>query len=378
MTVILTNARLVTEAGILDGTISYAAGAILDVQPGGSDVPGAEDCGGDFIAPGLIECHTDNLERHFVPRPGVSWPDGKAAALAHDAQIVAAGITTVYDAICIGGYDDEKDHRPKIMGPMIEAVEQGIAAGLFRATHRLHMRCETTDSRMMSFLERHAETPSLALASLMDHTLGQRQWRNLDHYRRFIKGEGRSDAEIEAIIAEQIEISSRNAKHNFVKGAEFLKTRDVRIASHDDTTPEHVAEAVAAGCTISEFPTTIEAARAARAAGLTNVGGAPNVVRGGSHSGGLSVLDLSKKGLLDVLSSDYVPASLLQAIHVLGENALPLHEAVGLATWHAADMLGLADRGRLQPGARADFLRFHSVDGTPVVRAVTVAGQRVF
>src|SRR5690606_3530532 len=113
--------------------------------------------------------------------------------------------------------------------------------------------------------------------------------------RRFIKGEGRSDAEIEAIIAEQIETSSRNAKHNFAKGAEFLRTRDVKIASHDDTTPEHVAEAVAAGCTISEFPTTVEAARAAREAGLMNVGGAPNVVRGGSHSGGVSILDLAKK-----------------------------------------------------------------------------------
>src|SRR5690606_8699759 len=124
---------------IIDGTIGYDAGGILDVQPGGSDVPDAEDCGGDFIAPGLIECHTDNLERHFVPRPGVIWPDGKAAALAHDAQIISSGITTVYDAICIGGYDDEKDHRPKIMGAMIEAVEQGIAADLFRATHRLHM-----------------------------------------------------------------------------------------------------------------------------------------------------------------------------------------------------------------------------------------------
>lgn len=378
MTVILTNARLVTEDGIIDGTISYSAGGISDVQRGRSDVPGAEDCGGDFVTPGLIECHTDNLERHFVPRPGVIWPDGKAAALAHDAQIISSGITTVYDAICVGGYDDEKDHRPKIMGAMIDAVEQGIATGVFRATHRIHMRCETTDSRMMSYLERHAATPSLSLASLMDHTLGQRQWRNLDHYRRFIKGEGRSDAEIEAIIAEQIETSSRNAKHNFAKGAEFLRARDVSIASHDDTTPEHVADAVAAGCAISEFPTTIEAARAAREAGLKTVGGAPNVVRGGSHSGGVSVLDLAKKGLLDVLSSDYVPASLLQAIHILGETAMPLHEAVGLAAWRAADMLGLADRGRLKPGARADFLRFRIDGNTPVVRAVTVAGQRVF
>jgi alpha-D-ribose 1-methylphosphonate 5-triphosphate diphosphatase len=108
------------------------------------------------------------------------------------------------------------------------------------------------------------------------------------------------------------------------------------------------------------------------------IGGAPNVVRGGSHSGGVAASDLAQRGLLDVLSSDYVPASLLQAVLKLGTGEMSLHEAFGLATWRAADMLGLADRGRLKPGQRADLLRFRVIDSTPVVRAVTVDGQRVF
>jgi alpha-D-ribose 1-methylphosphonate 5-triphosphate diphosphatase len=150
------------------------------------------------------------------------------------------------------------------------------------------------------------------------------------------------------------------------------------MASHDDTTVEHVADAHAAGCTIAEFPTTVEAAHAARGKGMKIVAGAPNVVRGGSHSGGVAVTELAKQKLVDVLSSDYVPASLLQAVHTLSKSAMTLHEAVGLATWSAADMLGLSDRGRLKSGQRADFVRFRIVDGTPVVRAVTVRGQRVF
>ena len=162
MTTILTNARLVTEDGVVDGTLVYGPEGIVEVQPGRSGVPGAEDAEGDLVAPGLIECHTDNLERHFVPRPGVFWPNALAAALAHDAQVTASGITTVYDAICAGGYDDGKDYRTKIMAAMIGAVEAGGDKKIFRAEHRLHLRCETTDPNMMAHLEAHAGTRTLA------------------------------------------------------------------------------------------------------------------------------------------------------------------------------------------------------------------------
>jgi alpha-D-ribose 1-methylphosphonate 5-triphosphate diphosphatase len=378
MSITLTNAQLVTEDGIVSGTLTYDSSGILDVQPGTSAVRSAEDAEGDMVVPGLIECHTDNLERHAVPRPGVIWPNSLAAAMAHDAQIIASGITTVYDAMCVGGYDDEKDYRPKILGSMLAAVEEGSAHKLFRAEHRIHLRCETTDAKMMSYLERHPATRSASLASLMDHTPGQRQWRNVDHYRKFIAGEGRTDAEIDAIIASDMERAKPIVQDNFGKAVAFFKQRGIPIASHDDTTVEHVAEAQLAGCAISEFPTTVEAAQAARDAGMKTVGGAPNIVRGGSHSGGVSMLELARAGLLDVLSSDYVPASLLQAVHKLGSGVIPLHEAFGLVTWRAADMLGLADRGRLKNGLRADFVRFRLAGGTPVVRAVTVRGQRVF
>src|SRR5690606_13323475 len=217
--------------------------------------------------------------------------------------------------------------------------------------------------QMMPRLEKSGVAAGAALASLMDHTPGQRQWRNVENYRRFVAGEGRTDAEIDRIIAAEIERGSAAAKGNFGKAVAFLKERNILLASHDDTTAEHVADAFAAGCTISEFPTTVEAAEAARGCGMKIVGGAPNVVRGGSHSGGVSIADLAARKLLDVLSSDYVPASLLQAIAILGRTTLPLHDAVGLATWRAADMLGLSARGRLAPGLRSDIVRFRMAGG---------------
>jgi alpha-D-ribose 1-methylphosphonate 5-triphosphate diphosphatase len=379
MTTILTNARLITEDEVVTGTLVHEGGVIVDVQPGTSHAPGAVDVEGDFLAPGLIECHTDNLERHFVPRPGVIWPDAMAALLAHDAQIASAGITTVYDAVVAGGYDDGKDYRPKILTAMVGAILGGVREKLLRVDHRLHLRCETTDPGMMARVEAAADPSILALASLMDHTPGQRQWRDLRHYRRFVEGEGRSAEDVDAIIAGQIEKGQEAARKNFALAAAFFRERGIPMASHDDTVPAHVSDAVAAGCTISEFPTTEEAARAAHAAGMTNVGGAPNVTRGGSHSGGVAVGALAAGGLIDVLSSDYVPASLLQAVQRLADgHGMALPAAMGLVTWRPADMLRLSDRGRLRPGSRADLLRFRLAGSTPVVRQVVSGGERVF
>jgi alpha-D-ribose 1-methylphosphonate 5-triphosphate diphosphatase len=379
MTVVLTNARLVLADRIVEGSIAFDREGIRDVSEGRTAAPGAIDVEGDYVAPGLIECHTDNLEKHFMPRPRVFWPDPLAAALAHDAQMGASGITTVYDALCAGGFDEDNDYRRDIFADMVDAIEQGVAKGVFRIDHRIHLRCELTDRRLKQILTPHVDRPLVALASLMDHTPGQRQWRDVRHFKGYLTSEGRSDAEAEAIIAQRVERNAAAVADNARDVAELFQARRVPLASHDDTTAEHVEEAVAFGCAISEFPTTRDAAEAARRRGLRTVGGAPNVVRGGSHSGGVAITDLAAEGLLDVLSSDYVPSSLLQAVHVLTERAgLKLHEAFGLATWRVADMLGLGDRGRLEPGLRADVLRVRFLAGTPILRALYSRGLQVF
>lgn len=376
MQTILTNARLVLEDRVTLGTLVHEGGVIRNVSEGVSRAAGVMDLDGDLLAPGLIEVHTDNLEKHFVPRPGVIWPNPLASALAHDAQMAASGVTTVYDAIFVGGYEVENDARRGLLPTMIRAVEEGVAANLFRIDHRLHLRCELTDPELQEHLAPFASRPLVALASLMDHTPGQRQWRDISSLKRFMIKEGLSAADADGLIEKRARDGARAAASNWPKAVKLFREQGVPIASHDDTTEADVVQAKAAGCAISEFPTTLVAARAAHAAGLSTVGGAPNVVRGGSHAGGVSIAELAAEGALDALSSDYVPASLLQAVERLArEPGLPLHEAFALATSRPARMLGLEDRGRLRPGLRADLVRVRLHDGTPVMRGLTVAGR---
>ncbi len=377
MEVIYTNAILALDDRLVPGTLVVRDGVIAEVAEGLSARSDARDCAGDILAPGLIDLHTDALEGHFVPRPKVIWPDARAAALAHDGQVVAAGVTTVYDAISAGGFDQAKSVRRELFSLMLDAVEANRA--LFRADHQIHLRCELTDPGVVDLVAPQLSRPVVTLASLMDHTPGARQWRNLEHLRTFLLGIGKTAEDVEIELQERTERGRAAVRDNHRKMVQLLTGTGIVLASHDDTLPEHVLDAKASGCTISEFPTTVEAARTAHAEGLTTIGGAPNVVRGGSHSGGVAMKDLMAEGLLDALASDYVPASLLQAAAKLGRSpGIGLPRALALVTSAPAKMAGLSDRGRLAAGLRADLLRFRMVEETPVVREVYVRGERVF
>lgn len=379
MEIAITNAMIVLEDEIIQGTAVFDERGIRSIARGTTSHPAAIDADGDFLSPGLIEMHTDNLERHFVPRPGVVWPNGLAAALAHDAQMAAAGVTTVYDAVC-AGYDngETQSSRRDIFENVVAAISSGVRKDVFRIDHKIHLRCELTGADVVDVVTSHMENPLVALGSLMDHTPGQRQWTDLAKMKTYVLGKsGRSEAEWQAHLDARLK-SADNVPKNWESIVALFAARKVPLATHDDTTIAHVEAGVASGAVISEFPTTIEAASAAKQHGLATVAGAPNVVRGGSHSGGVSVRHLAEEDVLDGLSSDYVPSSLLQATRVLHEACgLPLTTAVGMVTWKIADMLGLSDRGRVREGLRADLLRFRFVDGTPVVRGVWVAGRQV-
>lgn len=375
---ILTNARLILENEVVTGTIVFDEAGIRAVDQGASQLPGAIDAGGDFVAPGMVEMHTDNMEKHFMPRPKVFWPNGLAAALVHDAQMAAAGVTTVYDAVCAGTPFSAKDYRKDIFVDVMKSLAEGDALGVFRIDHRVHMRCELTSPDLIADIEPYIENPLVQLVSLMDHTPGQRQWRDIAHLKTYSIGSGKTAEEFETDLVERAK-ESGNVPKNWRSVVDIFSARGIPLATHDDTTLEHVEAGVASGAVISEFPTTVEAAQAAKARGLATVAGAPNVVRGGSHSGGVSVSELAELGALDGLSSDYVPSSLLQAVLVLNrKSAITLPDAMGMVTWKVADILGLGDRGHLKPGLRADILRFSVVQDTPVIRAVWSNGARAF
>lgn len=373
---ILTNAKIVTPTEIIHGTLTVNHGKITDVEPGNSSCSTAIDFEGDYLIPGLIEMHTDNMEKNLEPRPGVKWPSPMAAVLAHDAQIASSGITTVLDAISIG--EAHKKGRDAFLDASIKGIEDGLKNNILRADHKIHLRCEVVGSNVLEMFEPHAENPLVILVSLMDHTPGQRQWRKIEHWLTYNKESHLPKDIIEQKLSTLIEAREQYGDLHRREIVSICRERGLIIATHDDTEVSHVDEAAADGAAISEFPTTIAAAQRAHELGLKTIMGSPNVVRGGSHSGNVSAAKLAKLGLLDGLSSDYVPASLLHAGFLLHEDiGLDLHDAIKIISANTADMIGLHDRGRIEVGLRGDLVRVKHLDHLPIVRQVWREGQQV-
>jgi alpha-D-ribose 1-methylphosphonate 5-triphosphate diphosphatase len=373
----ITNARIVTADAVVRGGLVVDRGVIQELLPAGRTESAAIDFDGDYLLPGLVELHTDNLERQFQPRPKVRWP-AQAAMLAHDRQIAAAGITTVCDGVCVGIYGGKRE-RIEFLKTSLEALHEAQANRSLTAEHFLHLRCEVSDPHVVEMFEPLLEEPNLKLVSLMDHTPGQRQWHDIDKYRTFHRGRTEaSEEEFQALIERRIEEQKIYADQHRKQLLALVGDRPIALASHDDTTAAHVEEAAADGITISEFPTTHVAAKAAREQGLGVVMGAPNLVLGGSHSGNVSAQHLAEEGLLDALSSDYVPVSLLHGafrLHCMLD--MPLPQAIVPISRNPAAMIGLDDRGVIAPGLRADLVRARLIGETPSVIAVWREGERV-
>ncbi len=373
---VFTNARIVLADEVISGSVSIADGRITAIDTGSARI--GEDFGGDYLIPGLVELHTDHLENHYRPRPGVFW-DPLAALHAHDAQIAGSGITTVFDAVRIGSDVDMPEmlqHAEKL----VQAIRAGTEGGWLRADHFIHLRCELPSHDVVQHFDALAYHPLTRLASVMDHTPGQRQFRSMVDYERFYaKQMGATPEELQAyILARQAE-HERYSTPNRKAIVERARELELALASHDDATLAHVEEASEDGVAISEFPTTLEAASAAHDAGLAILMGAPNVVRGRSHTGNISATDLVAAGLLDILSSDYVPFALLQAAFLLPQRVegLDLSQALATVTRNPARAAGLNDRGEIAPGMRADLVRVAANAPLPIVRAVWREGQRV-
>ena len=372
---VLTNARIVLANEVVEGAILLRDGVIADISAASAH---GEDMDGDYVIPGLIELHTDHLENHYAPRPKVRW-NAIAAVQAHDAQVAASGITTVFDALRVG-IDEQSDMGSTEMLVLAEAIAGGKQAGRLRADHFIHLRCEVSAPDCLEGFELLQHHPLVRLASLMDHAPGQRQFANLEAYRVYYQGKLKmSDQALADFSARRIRDSEMHAGPHRAAISQFCQANDIVLASHDDATLGHVDEAIAQGIDVAEFPTTVEAARASHGAGMAVLMGAPNVVRGSSHSGNVSARELAEHGLLDILSSDYIPFSLLQAAFSLGDSvdSITLPHAVRLVSKHPAEAASLHDRGEIAMGKRADLVRVRVQDSVPIVRTVWREGNRV-
>ncbi len=374
---VLTNGTLVTEDETFTGTVVISDGQIAEVREGVASGQGVVDLQGDLLIPGLIDIHTDNLEKHIEPRPGVAWP-ALAALICHDRQLASAGITTVFDSLYVAGAVNAKDvARAAALNTAIEALKVARNEGLLLSDHYLHLRCELGSETLPVLLAAHIENPMVQLLSVMDHTPGQRQWRDIAKWRQF-NSRKYSAEDLDEMIRSRRDDQEKFAAKNRRDVMAQCQSRNLPVASHDDTTPQHINEATADGIVISEFPCTLEAAVAAKANGMMTVMGAPNVVKGGSHSGNVAAGTLAEAGLLDGLASDYVPISMIEGAFLLHDrHGMTLPEAIATVSINPARMVGMNDRGRIAPAHRADLVRVHMSQHMPIVRSVWNAGLRV-
>jgi alpha-D-ribose 1-methylphosphonate 5-triphosphate diphosphatase len=375
---ILTNAYVVGPDYVMRGTVVLRDGLIAAVDEGTTAVKAALDFGGDYLIPGLIDIHADALERHIAPRLGVIATDPLAALVAHDCQIASYGITTILNALAVGWFSPDDTTR-RVLDKTLEVLPFAMDQGLLRAEHFLHIRCEIPAPDAIAGLEQVIRNDRVLLVSLMDHTPGQRQWKDVAAYRRAYGDKNWTDAEFGEHLKKRRESRAAFAAQNRRAIICIANEHGYRLASHDDSNSEHVAEAVADRIRISEFPTSREAATAARHHGMKTVMGAPNAVRGASHAGNASTRRLAAERLVDGLASDFDPYSLVHAPFVLHyEEGIPIAESIAMVTKNIAEMVGLsADRGAIDIGLRADVVRVRLANTVPVVRAVWRGGERV-
>lgn len=379
MTLTLFCRQIVTPSGIVCGNLVIENGLIRDIVPSDQPALGAECLGDDLLIPGLVDIHTDNLEKHFQPRPGAQW-DAVGAALAHDGQCAAAGITTVFDSLSLHGRKEGLD-RKDALAPMISGVDYAASQGMLRVDHLLHLRAEVTNPELTDLMEPYRHHPRLRLLSVMDHTPGQRQTADLKRFEERMVSSGHGASEVAEMLATQTAWRDQSvAPVNRAYVVAMAHKESIPLMSHDDESPDHVEESWDNGCIASEFPVSIAAARLAHERGMLNVMGAPNFVRGASHSGNLGARDCAEAGLLDVLASDYIPLSMIRAAFQLTEAPFnwTLADAIATVTYNPARIAGLSDRGAIVEGRRADLVRIgYQNPGWPTVRRVWCEGRLV-
>ncbi len=373
----LANARLVLPDLVLHGALTIEQGVITEVAEGDHVPEGAIDCASDLVLPGLVELHTDNVERHIEPRPSVDWPH-LPALLAHDAELAGAGITTVFDAMRVGSIHSGKGRYINYARGLADELLAARAQGFFKISHFLHLRAEICSETLLEELATFTAEDRVGIVSLMDHTPGQRQFRDLTALKTYVaKKRGMNDEEFAAHVENLLRLQEEyGAKHEAGAVVEARRLGAV-LASHDDTTSEQVATSAHNGVGFAEFPTTAEAAEACRAHHIAVMMGAPNLIRGGSHSGNVAAESLAEADLLDIVSSDYVPSALLLSAFHLARIWDDIPRAVATVTRNPADAAQLHDRGALEPGLRGDVLRVRPVGETPLLRGVWSQGCKV-
>ena len=368
---IITNAKIVMPNTTLNGSVLIENGKIEKITSDKIEGDNVIDAKGKFLLPGLIDIHGDDLEKEISPRPSVNFPID-FALINLDRKTAACGITTKLHAIAY--FEDELKGRHPAKSKEILKTLNRLRDKLL-VNNLIHARCEISSD--ISDILQVIDDPCVKLISIMDHTPGQGQFKNIEDYKDYHKRVyGLKDEEIERILNRKRE---HDKMSNLRKVLDKAHKTGIPVASHDDDTDKKVEFFHSLGVKISEFPVTLEAAKKAKELGMIISMGAPNVVRGKSSTGNLSAIEAIKHNLVDVLCSDYSAEAMLYAPFILeGKKLMTLNEAVNLVSLNPARAIGIDDEvGSIEPGKRADLIVVDKINEIPVVTKTIVNGKVV-
>ena len=378
MTYAVRNVRAVLPDTVLDdATIVVEDGIITSVKQGGAAPSDAYDGLGAFCFPGLIDTHSDGLEKELRPRPQVDLP-ADFAVRSFEGRVRAAGVTTLYHGV---GFENGAKYQRSIAlaNSLCDAIERRAAGSAALIDHRILYRLDARDREGFEALQRRlpirVDDGAKPLVSFEDHTPGQGQYSNRRQFEIYIAGSRGVSDDVARKIVDELIIERDQLLVNREQALPWLThaagTGTIRLMAHDPVSADDVDDAASWNAAIAEFPTTIDAARRAQKHGLRTVSGGPNVLRGQSHSGNISAAELISLGLCNGLASDYMPSTLVGAVGVLvNRGVCGLPQAVALVTSGPAETVGLTDRGRLEPGLRGDLAVVASEGSWLTVRAV--------
>lgn len=381
----LSDMKVVLPDGILEhGSVRIEDGVIAEIIEGTAPVD-APTMGGLTLIPGIIDLHGDMLERDVQPRPNARFPT-ELGLIELDKRMAGAGITTAFAAISFAWKQNDLRSQESAT-EMINTVNAMRDALLIDM--QVHARFEVTNPSTAPVLAELLSEDKVQLVSIMDHTPGQGQYGDVDRYLDFMHKWMGIDLDNLGEFKDKILTSIRN---NIVETVakprdwsiiadvmRIAKTHGIPVASHDDDTPQKVQEQAEIGISISEFPVSVEAAEAAHKHGMKVIMGAPNAYRGQSTSNNLSAIDAIKAGLVDILATDYYPASMLHtAFKLVKEGVMPLHESVKLISTNAAEAMHYHDKGRIAQGYSADLVLVEEGDDYPRVRGTIRHGVPIF
>ncbi|WP_144634212.1 alpha-D-ribose 1-methylphosphonate 5-triphosphate diphosphatase [Bordetella genomosp. 13] len=372
----LTRARIVMPDRVLErSALLIEDGRIAAIEPGAAP-RGAQvvDLDGQTLMPGLIDLHCDAIEKEAEPRARVQFPMDFAVAQV-DRRNAAAGITTPYHALSFA--NNEWGVRNNQTAAQLARTIRGFR-GQGLVDNRVHCRYEITDPQAMDVLESLLDEGVVDLLSVMDHSPGQGQFKTMEAYLQYMMGNHGMDRGQAEAAAEAKLRAATGAGARVERLVAHAQRAGVPTASHDDDSVHRIATMRNLGVTISEFPITLDTAKAAVSCGLATIMGAPNILRGGSQSGSMRAIDAIRAGVASCLCSDYQPSTLIGAVYLAVSQAdLTLPQAVALVTANPAAACGLPDRGRIAQGLRADLVAVTQVAGMPMVSHTWSQGRLV-